>query len=83
MGAVNEVARTMKWTPRNITVRVGCNLAYATAVPTPVLFVLKPRLEDRVVVMQKKFCFGIGLPSYECRPLDGVKFFASAFGPFR
>jgi transglutaminase-like putative cysteine protease len=28
-------------------VRVGCSLAYETTVPTPVLFVVKPRLEDK------------------------------------
>lgn len=38
----------MNWTPLNLTVRVGCNLAYQTTIPTPVLFVLKPRLEGRV-----------------------------------
>ena len=30
----------MNWTPLNLTVRVGCSLAYETTVPTPVLFVL-------------------------------------------
>ncbi|MEI9960912.1 MAG: hypothetical protein WDM76_07190 [Limisphaerales bacterium] len=55
----------MNWTPLNLTVRVGCNLAYETTVQTPVLFVLKPRLEGRVLVMQEKLSFGIGLPSYE------------------
>ena len=29
----------------NLTVRVGCNLADETTLPTPVLFVLKPRLK--------------------------------------
>lgn len=55
----------MIWTPLNITVRVGCSLAYETPVPTPVLFVLRPRLEGKVLVMQDKFSFGIGQPSYE------------------
>jgi hypothetical protein len=40
----------MSWTPLNITVRVGCNLAYETTLQTPVLFVLKPRPESRVLV---------------------------------
>jgi transglutaminase-like putative cysteine protease len=61
----------MNWTPLNITVRVGCNLAYQTTVPTPVLFVLKPRLEGRVLVMQEKLSFGIGLPSYEFQDSHG------------
>jgi len=30
----------MSWSPLNLTVRVGCNLAYETTVQTPVLFVL-------------------------------------------
>jgi hypothetical protein len=61
----------MNWTPLNLTVRVGCNLAYETSVPTPVLFVLKPRLEGRLLVMQEKLSFGIGLPSYEFQDTHG------------
>ena len=41
----------MNWTPLNLTVRVGCSLAYETTMQTPVLFVLRPRLEGRVLVM--------------------------------
>jgi transglutaminase-like putative cysteine protease len=61
----------MDWTPLNITVRVGCSLAYETTVPTPVLFVLKPRLEGRVCVMQEKLSFGIGLPAYAFQDSHG------------
>src|SRR5687768_8727019 len=61
----------MSWSPLNLTVRVGCNLAYQTTVQTPVLFVLKPRLEGRVLVMQEKLSFGIGLPSYEFQDSHG------------
>jgi transglutaminase-like putative cysteine protease len=46
-------------------VRVGCSLAYDTPAPTPVLFVLRPRLEGRVLVMQERLSFGIGQPAYE------------------
>jgi len=55
----------MTWTPLNLTVRVGCSLAYETTLPTPVLFVLRPRLEGRVLVLQEKLSFGIGQPAYE------------------
>ncbi len=55
----------MTWTPLNLTVRVGCSLAYETSLPTPVLFVLRPRLEGRVLVLQEKLSFGIGQPAYE------------------
>src|SRR5215204_1762799 len=61
----------MTWSPLNLTVRVGCSLAYETTVPTPVLFVLKPRLEGNVLVMQEKLSFGIGQPSYEFQDTHG------------
>src|SRR4030095_2379048 len=56
---------------QNLTVRVGCNLAYESPVPTPVLFVLKPRLEGRGSVMPEELSFGIGLPSYEFQDSHG------------
>ena len=73
----------MNWTPLNLTVRVGCNLAYETTVPTPVLFVLKPRLEGRVLVMQERLSFGIGLPSYEFQDSHGNITYRSTFMPGR
>ncbi len=57
--------------PLNLTVRVGCDLVYETSLPTPVLFVLKPRIEDSVLVMQERLSFGIGLPSYEFQDSHG------------
>ncbi len=71
----------MSWTPLNLSVRVGCNLAYQTTVPTPVLFVLKPRLEGRVLVMQEKLSFGIGLPAYEFQDTHGNITYRSMFMP--
>jgi transglutaminase-like putative cysteine protease len=61
----------MDWTPLNLTVRVGCNLVYETTVPTAALFVLKPRLEPRVLVMQEKLSFGIAQPAYEFQDSHG------------
>ena len=61
----------MDWTPLNLTIRVGCSLVYETSVPTPVLFVLKPRLEGRVHVVQEKLSFGIAQPSYEFQDSHG------------
>jgi transglutaminase-like putative cysteine protease len=61
----------MNWTPLNLTVRVGCSLAYETTVPTPVLFVVRPRLEGRVLVMQEKLSFGISQPAYEFQDSHG------------
>lgn len=65
----------------NLTVRVGCHIAYQTTVPTPVLFVLKPRLEGRVLVMQEKLSFGIGHPSYEFQDSHGNITYRSMFMP--
>src|SRR5476649_2850465 len=73
----------MNWTPLNLTVRVGCNLAYQTTVPTPVLFVLKPRLEGKVLVTQEKLSFGIGLPSYEFQDSHGNITYRSMLMPGR
>ncbi len=53
----------MSRTPHNVAVRVGCNLAGETIVPTLVLFVPKPRFEGRVHEMQQKLSSGIGLPA--------------------
>ncbi len=68
-------------TPLNLTVRVGCQLAYETTVPTPALFVLKPRMEGRVLVMQQLLSFGIGLPSYEFQDSHGNITYRSTLMP--
>lgn len=61
----------MDWTPLNITVRVGCHIVYDTTVPTPVLIVVKPRLDGSLLVVQEKLSFGIGQPSYEFQDPHG------------
>jgi transglutaminase-like putative cysteine protease len=73
----------MNWTPLNITVRVGCSLAYDTTLPTPALFVLKPRLESRVLVTQERLSFGIGQPSYEFQDSHGNITYRSMLMPGR
>jgi len=73
----------MSWAPLNLSVRVGCSLVYETTVPTPVLFVLRPRLEGKVLVMQEKLSFGIGLPSYEFQDSHGNITYRSMLMPGR
>jgi transglutaminase-like putative cysteine protease len=73
----------MNWTPLDLTVRVGCKLAYETSVPTPVLFVLKPRLEDRVLVTQEQLSFGICQPSYEFQDSFGNTTYRATLMPGR
>jgi len=55
----------------NLTVRVGCHLAYQASVPTPALFVLKPHRDGRVTVTHETLSFGIGHPSYEFQDSHG------------
>jgi len=71
----------MNWTPLNLTVRVGCSLAYEVTMPTAVLFVLKPRLEGNVLVMQERLSFGISLPSYEFQDTHGNITYRAMFMP--
>src|SRR5580658_5611991 len=73
----------MQWTPLNITVRVGCSLAYETTVPTPVLFVLKPRLDDRVLVTQEEISLGIGQPLFQFQDSHGNTTYRSTLMPGR
>jgi len=73
----------MDWSPLNLTVRVGCNLTYETTVQTPVLFVLKPRLEGRVFVIQEKLSFGIAQPLYEYQDSHGNITYRATFLPGR
>ncbi len=71
----------MSWTPLNITVRVGCKVAYETSVPTPVLLVLKPRLEAKVLVMQEQLSFGIAQPAHEFQDSHGNITYRAMFMP--
>jgi len=73
----------MNWTSLNLTVRVGCTLAYETSVPTPVLFVLKPRSETGMSAVQERLSFGIGLPSYEFQDSHGNIAYRSMLMPGR
>ncbi|MEP6663408.1 MAG: transglutaminase family protein [Verrucomicrobiota bacterium] len=54
-----------------LTVRVGCKIIYETAVPTPVLFILRPRPENKVRIIQEKFSFGSGQPAEEFKDSHG------------
>jgi transglutaminase-like putative cysteine protease len=73
----------VNWTPLNLTVRVGCSLAYETSVRTPVLFVLKPMLDGRVQVIEEQLSFGIGQPSHEFKDSHGNTTYRLMFMPGR
>ena len=55
----------------DLTVRVGCHVEYETSVPTPVLFMLRPRIDDNHLVCSETLSFGPGLPSYEFQDSHG------------
>jgi len=55
----------------NITVRIGCSIQYSTSAPTPVVFVVKPRLDQNHLVHQEAFSFGPGLPPEEFEDSHG------------
>jgi transglutaminase-like putative cysteine protease len=61
----------MYWNPLNLTVRIGCRLAYDTLVPLPALFVLKTRVESSVQLIREQLSFGIAQPSYEFQDSHG------------
>jgi transglutaminase-like putative cysteine protease len=73
----------MTWSPLDLTARVGCSLAYDVTLPTPVVFVLRPRLEGRVLVTQEQLAFGIALPSYEFQDSHGNIVYRSTLMPGR
>jgi transglutaminase-like putative cysteine protease len=49
----------------DLTVRVGCIIAYQTPLPTPAIHVLKPRRDPSIRVMQEHLSFGIGMQGEE------------------
>jgi transglutaminase-like putative cysteine protease len=61
----------MNFNPLNLTVRIGCRIVYETTVATPILFVLRPRFDQRQVVRSEKLTFGFGLPAYEFQDSHG------------
>jgi len=71
----------MSSVPLNLTVRVGCSLAYQTSVPTPALFVLRPRVEGSVLVKNEKLSFGIGQPGNEFQDSHGNMTFRAMLMP--
>lgn len=55
----------------NLTVRIGCHIVYETTQPTPILFILRPRLDVRQVVRQEKLAFTPYLPADEFTDAHG------------
>jgi transglutaminase-like putative cysteine protease len=73
----------VNWSPLNLTVRIGCSLAYETSVPTPVLFVVRPRIEGQMLVRQEQISFGIGRTAGEFQDSHGNTILRLMFQPGR
>jgi hypothetical protein len=55
----------------DLTIRVGCHLTYEATAPTPVVFMLRPRLDDAHLVTVEKRSFEPDLPSNEFQDSHG------------
>lgn len=55
----------------DLTVRVGCDLAYETTTSVPVLLNLKPRMDPRQAVQSEMITFGANLPAEEFEDRHG------------
>ncbi|HEY5704910.1 MAG TPA: hypothetical protein VIS96_04985, partial [Terrimicrobiaceae bacterium] len=55
----------------DLTIRVGCHLTYEATAPTPVVFMLRPRLDDAHLVTVEKRSFEPSLPSNEFQDSHG------------
>ena len=50
-----------------LTVRVGCRLVYQAALPTPIVLIVRPRIEGPQVLLQESLMFPCDPPSEEMR----------------
>ena len=55
----------------DLTVRIGCKLEYETSMPTPALFVLRPRVDDSHLVTAEQFTVTPGLVNQEYQDVHG------------
>ena len=55
----------------DLTTRAGCHLTYEATAPTPMVFMLRPRLDDAHLVTVEKRSFEAGLPWNEFQDSHG------------
>lgn len=71
----------MTHTPLNLTVRIGCHIVYETSLPTPILLVLRPRMDGNQWVQQETLSFNPYLPSDEFTDAHGNTTYRSMLQP--
>jgi len=62
---------TQTLVPHDLTVRVGCSLAYETSVEVPLLLNLKPRRDTHQSLQEEKLVLGQNLPAEEFEDSHG------------
>ena len=55
----------------DLTVRVGCHIEYEASMPTPALFMLRPRVDDSHLVTVEQFTMGPGWSGQEFQDAYG------------
>ena len=55
----------------DLTVRIGCHLEYEASIPTPALFMLRPRVDDNHLVTAEHFNVSPGLVRQEFQDVHG------------
>jgi len=55
----------------DLTVRTGCHIAYECTMPTPALFMLRPRVDDDHLVTEEQFTVSPGLVREEFQDVHG------------
>ncbi len=65
----------------NMTVRIGCHLVYETPRPTPILLMLRPRLDGKQLVRQEQLTLTPWLPSDEYTDAHGNTTYRSMLQP--
>jgi transglutaminase-like putative cysteine protease len=73
----------MTATSFDLTVRAGCHITYEVSVPTPVLFMLRPRPDGHHLVTAENRSFEPGLPAFEFPDAHGNIACRSIFKPGR
>lgn len=71
----------MNHTPLNLTVRIGCHMVYETQAPTPILLVLRPRLDGRQMVQRETLSFSPYPPFDEFTDAHGNPTYRSMLQP--
>src|SRR3954469_12410911 len=69
--------------PLELTVRVGCALAYEVAAPVPLFLLVKPRIGIRQLMLEERLVFGDGIPAQQLEDTHGNMLYRLMLPPGR